>query len=151
VVDAPVHGVDVAPTMLAAFGIRSSQARDGLDLAPLWRGVELPPRDLFAEADQDNRHPERVDLKHMVRRGAHKLVFDRAAASAELYDLARDPLERADRAREQAELTRELALALRAHAAAAVEPERIPEPSAEERERLEALGYGGGGDEADGD
>src|SRR6185503_6671688 len=149
VIDTPVHGVDVTPTLLGAMGIDSDAEHDGLDLGVLWRGGKLEERALFAEADQDTRRSghEQFDTKQMVRRGDAKLIQDRAGAHAELYDLAADPLEAHDLFAERAALARELAAELRRFRSGAVAPEKIAPPSAEDRARLEALGYGGDGDE----
>lgn len=147
VVDTPVHGVDVTPTLLALMGIRSRQERDGLDLSPTWSGGALAERALFGEADQDNRSAEQVDTKQMVRRGADKLVLDRTRQRFELYDLARDPGEQRDLFAEQRERAGELARELQAFLAQARESERIPPPSEEDQRRLDAMGYGGAGRE----
>ncbi len=143
VIDTPVHGVDVTPTLLALMGIRSRQARDGLDLSPTWRGGALPERALFGEADQDNRTVERVDTKQMVRRGKDKLVLDRVEQRFELFDLGQDPLEQHDLFAEQRERAGALALELRTFLAQARESDRIPPPSEEDQRKLDAMGYGG--------
>ena len=143
VVDVPVHGVDVTPTMLAVMGIVPGAQRDGIDLSPAWQGGALPERVLFAEADQDSRLAERtVDTKQMARRGKDKLIVDQRTRF-EFYDLALDPGEREDRIRLEPDRARELVRELQAFLAAAVVPEQIPPPSEEEQRRLDALGYGG--------
>jgi arylsulfatase A-like enzyme len=146
VIDTPVHGVDVVPTMLACMGIPVGTARDGLDLSVLWRGGSLPERALFAEADHTNQvEGEHVlDVKHMIRRGARKLHFDRHARSAQLFDLERDPRESTDLAAGEPEATRALLAELERFRAGAVVPESIPRPSLEERRLLDELGYAGG-------
>jgi arylsulfatase A-like enzyme len=143
VVTTPVHGVDVAPTILGAMGLAASVPHDGLDLAPLWSGGALPERLFFAEADHNNRIEGEfvVDIKKMVRRGSTKLLFDTHSGRAELYDLATDPGERTDVAPERPELVRELQGALERFRAGAIEGEGVAPPSDEELRRLQALGY----------
>ena len=149
VIETPVHGVDVAPTLLGALGIESRARRDGLDLGPLWRGGTLPVRALFGEADQDmHAAPEaQFDTKRMVRRGNDKLIQDRVTQRAELFDLAQDPLEQHDLAAERAVLARELGAELTRFLSGSVQPEKIAPPTPEDQARLDALGYGGGTDE----
>jgi arylsulfatase A-like enzyme len=143
VVESPVHGVDVTPTMLAVMGIETRARHDGVDLSPAWRGGALPERPLFAEADQDSRLAERtVDTKQMVRRGMEKLIVEHRKRF-EFYDLGKDPHEREDRIRTDGARARVLAEELAAFLATAVTPESIPPPSAEEQRVLDAMGYGG--------
>jgi arylsulfatase A-like enzyme len=148
VLDDPVHGVDVTPTMLGCLGIDARTPRDGLDLGALWRGGTLPERALFGEADQDTRRAghEQFDVKRMVRRGNDKLIHDRLARRAELFDLARDPGELFDLSSERAQRARELAAELERFLAGAIASDRVAPPSPEERAQLDALGYGGAGD-----
>ncbi len=145
--DDPVHGVDLAPTLLACMGLASSAARDGLDLSVSWQGGRLPERALFAEADHTNLvdGEHLLDIQHMIRRGARKLHFDRHARSSRLFDLERDPGESQDLAAEQPETARALLAELERFAAGAIVPESVPRPTQEEQRLLEELGYGGGG------
>src|SRR5262245_2708066 len=148
VIDTPAHGVDVTPTLLGSMGLDARTPRDGLDLGVLWRGGTLPARALFGEADQDTRLAghEQFDTKRMVRRGNDKLIQDRVAQRAELFDLASDPGERHDLSSERVDRARELGAELERFLAGSIASERVAPPSAEERARLEQLGYGGGGD-----
>jgi arylsulfatase A-like enzyme len=143
VVSAPVHGVDVTPTILAVLGIASRTPRDGLDLTPAWSGGTLPERLLFGEADHNNRVEDEwvYDIKKMVRQGHAKLLLDRLTGRLELYDLERDRGEQDDVADERPELVGALKAELERFLAGAVEGEAIPPPTEEERRRLEALGY----------
>jgi arylsulfatase A-like enzyme len=143
VITKPVHGVDVAPTLLGLMGVESSVPRDGLDLSPLWQGSSLPERLFFAEADHNNRvEGEQVyDIKKMVRQGSHKLLKDTHTGRAELYDLGLDALEQRDISGDDPERVRALEQALERFRAGAIEGEAIPPPSEEEQRRLEALGY----------
>ena len=151
VLDAPVNLVDLVPTMLACMDLSASSVHDGLDLSGLWRGGRLPERPFFAEADHTNivDGVHRLDIQHMIRRGAHKLHFDRHARAARLFDLGRDPLESRDLAAEQPAAAQALLSELEGFRAGAVEPESIPRPTAEEQSLLDQLGYGGGGGDAD--
>jgi arylsulfatase A-like enzyme len=49
VIDEPVMLLDVAPTILAGCGIGVPKQFQGLDLAPLWQGGQLPKRLILAE------------------------------------------------------------------------------------------------------
>ncbi len=149
VLDTPVHGVDVTPTLLGALGIVSRARHDGLDFSGLWRGGTLPERALFGEANQDTRQAghERFDTKHMLRRGSDKLIHDRAARRTELFDLAQDPREQHDLFAARAERAQELGAELQRFLAGAIPSEPVPAPSTEEQAQLDALGYGGSGDE----
>ena len=149
VVDQPVHAIDVAPTLLAALGVRSAARRDGLDLAPAWRGDTLPTRAFFGEADHNNPvGNEKVhDIKKMIRRGSEKLLLDTFTLRTELYDLAQDPGERSDLLAQRAARAAELRAELERYLAGAIEAESIAAPSAEDQGLLDALGYGGGEEE----
>jgi arylsulfatase A-like enzyme len=152
VIDTAVHGVDVTPTILALMGIPSSVPRDGLDLSALWKGGTLPERLLFAEADHNNKIDGKltVDTLCAVRRGFDKLHFNRYSQQQELYDLAQDPFEQRDLRAQQPELSDQLRRELESFEAGAVAGEAIPAPTAEEQQKLDALGYGGGDDEGAG-
>ncbi len=150
VIDAPVSLIDLAPTILALCGIEPSQELDGLDISRAWRDPAGFPRDrrLFGEADHNNEVDGRsvVDIKRMVRRGNEKLVLDRHTKRFELYDLARDPSEQTDLSGAQPERMKELKRELGRFMQSEVDPEMIAPPSAEDLERLEELGYAGGGE-----
>jgi arylsulfatase A-like enzyme len=141
----PVHGVDVAPTLLALMGIESDVARDGLDLTPLLEGKPLPPRLLYGEADHTNQvDGEHVlDIKRMVRDGTEKLHLDRHTGATALFDLASDPAESRDLAAERAAAAARLRAELERFDAAARPGEPIPAPTPEEQRLLDELGYGG--------
>jgi arylsulfatase A-like enzyme len=124
--------VDLAPTILAATGAPALEASDGVSLWPnLTRGEPLPERTLFAEASLYGP-PRRVAI-----RWPYKLVWNAESGERQLYQLARDPGERAaldDPERAEA-LARELAerLAPAAGAPAALDPKTL--------EALRELGY----------
>ena len=139
----PVHGIDVTPTILAAMGLASSQARDGLDLAPSWNGGTLPARLFFSEADHNNRvEGEFVyDIKKMVRQGDTKFLLDTHSLAVELYDLQQDAGERQDLAAKDPARAAALRAELERFLESAVVSEAIPPPTEEEQKKLEALGY----------
>jgi arylsulfatase A-like enzyme len=149
VLETPVHGVDIAPTLRALLGLEARAAMDGLDVSALFRGESLEARLLFAEADQNNRRPgeQEVDRLHMVRRGTAKLIEDRHDGGLELYDLAQDPRETRDLAAERPEDVRALRAELERFRGGARKGQTIAAPTAEEQERLDAMGYGGDDDE----
>jgi len=149
VVDSPVNGVDVTPTLLAALGVRSTQARDGIDLAPGWSGGTLPARTFYAEADHNNKVGGKLvgDIKKMLRRGEEKLLWDTHTGKLELYDLAKDPSEHSDLAAGEPERTAALKAELERYLAGAIQTQGIAPPTEEEQRALDAMGYGGGGDE----
>jgi arylsulfatase A-like enzyme len=108
---------DLAPTFLALAGVASPTAAfDGIDLsAHLLRAEPLPPRPLFW----------RIRGSRAVRAGDWKLIAPRGAA-AELYNLAADPGETADRAAHEPTRVRDLQAALTAweREVAAAAPQR---------------------------
>ncbi len=146
VVEDPVSSIDVAPTILDALGLRVPEGFEGRSLLPRLAGGEpLPARPVFSQIRRFNR-------KWAVRTGAHKLVYTADTGTNafgvpvepgfELYDLAADPGERVDvfEASPDAEA---LERALRSFmASASKRPVPAAEPlSAQERQRLRALGY----------
>ncbi len=142
-VSTPVHGVDVTPTLLARMGIRSRQARDGIDLTPAWSGGVLPERSFFAEADHNNVISGEVvsDIKKMVRNGPTKLLFDVQSRALELYDLAQDPRELRDLSLERPARAAALRAELETFLEGAVEAESVAPPNEEELRTLQGLGY----------
>lgn len=138
VVDDPVSIVDIAPTILGLVGARFDGA-DGHDLAGLMRGDgRSPGRELFSEADHNNAEP---DMLQMIRVDGDKLVYDRLAQRARLFDLRLDPGEAQDLAETRPDRAVELLERLHRFRAGAVHPEEIAPLGEEELERLRALGY----------
>jgi len=148
----PVSLLDVAPTILAGYGIAPPAAFQGADLAPLARGERRPRRFdyVYAELDLDGR--SREALRHHDR----KLIRNRRPPNGpgefELYDLAADPHEKNDLAPARppvlAELRRNLASVSAQVLAQAAASERVP-LAALDRETLDALralGYIGAGE-----
>jgi arylsulfatase A-like enzyme len=147
----PVQQIDLVPTLLRFAGVARPDGLPGRDLAPLWLGTgpeqALPPL-LFSE--------ERFAVvdKYAARAGALKLILNndgpelwRAGAHLELYDLVRDPRERANLAgsrpvtvaflSQELERFRELQAALAKRGGGGAALTLTPE----EQDQLRALGY----------
>lgn len=104
--DFPAAHVDVAPTLLAAAGVKPGTGFDGVNLLPVWRGTARPPtRTLFFQCHR-GLQPRRFQNFAAVS-GRHKLVgypdafgkADFAVASPpplRLYDVVADPGEKED-------------------------------------------------------
>jgi len=98
VVDSPVHVVDMYPTLAGLAGATSAGAKplDGLDVWPAIAGASPSPRSEVVYAIE----PFRAAL----RQGDWKLVWQVTLPSkVELYNLARDPEERLEVARDHPE------------------------------------------------
>ena len=101
VIDEPVQCIDIMPTLLELAGAPAPLGMQGQSLLPLIEGEKWTPKPLFfasssggytADADEYQR---RI---HAVRTARWKLIDNVWEGSRELYDLAADPLERADAA-----------------------------------------------------
>jgi arylsulfatase A-like enzyme len=141
-----VQQIDLMPTILGLAGLPPPRALPGRDLSVAWigsSGPETPAPVLFSE--------ERFAVvdKVAARAGDLKLIFNndgpalwRAKSHLELYDLARDPLERKNLAASRpiavAFLERRLEAFRKAQAGGASQSVAL---SADEREQLRALGY----------
>ncbi len=111
-----VSTIDIAPTVLAAAGVKSGSRLPGLNLlgAASGRGP-LPRKSVFGEIFEhtavDLQKPE-LNLTHRwVREGRWKLIAPEAGAK-ELYDLTADPREEHDLARENPKVVSRLLAAL---------------------------------------
>jgi arylsulfatase A-like enzyme len=138
----PATHADLTPTIRALFGLAARDA-DGIDLGPWLRGEAAPTgRALVAEiAPQRMLDEDRPPRLVAVRTPEAKLIRDLDADRVELYDLVADPGERRDVAAAQPERVAALAPALDAYVAQARAVAEQVELSAEEVERLRALGY----------
>jgi arylsulfatase A-like enzyme len=146
----PASLVDVAPTLLAAAGLRAPGGTSGRALLELARDPEraLDERALFAHrvrGASDEALGARRPLWAVVD-GPWKLLHDEEQASLALYDVASDPRETNDLAGEHPDVVLRLRERLAAfrqsavlRAGAGVEVLLDPELLQE----LEALGYAG--------
>jgi tetratricopeptide (TPR) repeat protein len=142
-VAAPVRIVDVMPTVLDLLAVPAPPAVQGRSLSPLGRGETLDLVSL-SETWYPRFHYGWSELTS-IRDGRYKLI---RAPRRELYDLERDPGERTDLAgREPARAdAMERALLENRQRVTRSGAERAPQPvDPEVSERLEALGYVGGG------
>jgi hypothetical protein len=95
-----VQTIDLLPTVLSALGVPRPARVRGRDLGPLLRGT-AGAEDLglaFAETDD----------YALVARGPDRLICARRVAACALYDVSRDPGERADTGQARPEVMREL-------------------------------------------
>jgi choline-sulfatase len=136
---APVRLVDLAPTLLDLAGLPALPDTDGVSLAPLLAGRPLPPEPAFVESQQPWTTYGWSPLA-AVRHGGWKYV---RAPRPELYDLARDPGEEADRSRSEPSRRAVLESLLdRFERQSAARAARADDPAV--MESLRALGYVGG-------
>lgn len=103
-VPTPVELVDLAPTLLGLVGAPIPASMRGDDLRPLLQGAELDPGPAFAS----------VGTSHMVVSWPYKLILDLRFGTVQLFDLARDPAERASLADERPDLAGRLQAELHA-------------------------------------
>jgi predicted Zn-dependent protease len=141
VVREPVRLVDLAPTILDLLRLPAPPRVEGRSLAPLLAGAgadaAAPPAYFETLAGQEAKGW--APLRGLVD-GDRKFI---ELPEPELYDLARDPAERRNLAGAERREAQRLAAALRellaaAPAAAAAPPRQV---TAEDRQRLQALGY----------
>lgn len=86
----PVSHLDILPTILEMTGIAMPQDLDGTSLAPSIIGHKAPQdKPVFS---QYSGNPTVGDLRRAVIQGQYKYIYD-PRTTAELYDLANDPLE----------------------------------------------------------
>jgi len=100
-IDAPVASIDLAPTLLEAAGAAfpAGQRVDGVSLLPALLGkAQVPARPLFWHFPCYIGKGEPMSL---LRLGELKLIHKFAGPTFELYDLAKDPSESRDLAKEQ--------------------------------------------------
>jgi arylsulfatase A-like enzyme len=128
--DLTARGIDVAPTILSALGMKAPVAWGGRDL--MASGAPPPGSDLTL-ASRDVTDPNVVVA---LRTPEWKLIDGR------LYDLGRDPGERLDVAAAEPGRARELAERRSAIVESRPRPtRRVARADDELRERLRALGY----------
>ncbi|MBI4603943.1 MAG: sulfatase-like hydrolase/transferase [Planctomycetes bacterium] len=132
--DAPVVLTDLVPTLLEAAGLDPAKAAgplDGASLLRLLEGGELAPRTLFWHFPNYTNQGGRP--AGAARDGRWKLVESYEEGRAELYDLARDPSEGKDLAREEPGRAAELRAKLAAWRRRIGAQECAPNPELDER------------------
>ena len=150
-----VEAIDIMPTLLTLSGLPVPQEAQGASLVPLMSGAPWTRRPAIsqkAETDDGNDCPPPHETESFaITADGWKLIENvkRApgAPEFELYDAARDPLDREDAAAAHPEVVARLAAALASWKAKA-EAERLPPDSEsnktlkpEDLERLRSLGY----------
>jgi arylsulfatase A-like enzyme len=133
--------VDLVPTILGILRIPLPPQLDGLDLQPLWDGGDAAAffeRDIFGEADHGLAE---LDITRSVRRGRHKLHYNRLTEEFQLFDLVSDPREQHDVAGERKEVAQDLRATLREFSEQRTQAAPAAGLSSEERELLLSLGY----------
>jgi len=152
----PVSLVDIVPT-LADYLDEPSIAADarGRSLIPLIEGgAAADPDEFFIAGMRHNLmkyyrpwKESRGDINIALRHGRFKAIWNVEPDTLELYDLQADPGEQTNVVEQHPELAAQLRAAAQrwyeqCEPVAAGEPRRTPDPmSAEELERLRALGY----------
>ncbi len=109
--DVPVHIVDWMPTLCTLTGCSPQRdlGWDGSNVWPAIRGDQVPakPRSFYWKTPNSAA----------VRRGDWKLIVNKKGRAAQLYNVASDPDETTDLAREQPERVSELQALLKEYAA----------------------------------
>lgn len=107
--------MDMFPTLTEAAGVRINHAIDGVSILQTLVGHNQPAieRDLFWMRREGGSKYQGQDY-YAVRRGPWKLVHNSPFEPLQLFNLAEDPLEQRDVAREQIKIFQDLAQALRA-------------------------------------
>lgn len=137
-IDAPVSGLDLAPTLLTACGATSPEGMrlDGIDLLPILTGAGNVPEQLSAIRQRLAERPLfwRTGPSDAIRVGSWKLI--RSGQSIWLFDLATDPGEGTNLLQREPEQTAHLCGLLDAWDATLSDPDW----GAGEIERVEILG-----------
>lgn len=137
-VGAPVQHIDLVPTILDAVGAARPPGLRGRSLVPLLSGAAIPEQGIYAEALYSRFHFAWSELYALTD---SRYRFIRAPRD-ELYDIQEDPAERSNVAPARDSTRVAMRQALEKLMAGA----KIDEPgqaTAEDRERLKALGYVG--------
>lgn len=147
-VAASVGLVDVAPTILDLVGLPALAGTDGRSLVPLLEGATAPRPDYEMESFFPRYAYGWAPLRALVR-GPLKYV---EAPRPELYDVRADPAESLNLLASRSKESRPLANALR-EMTSGDHPQQLPyDPDlAEQKKRLEALGYVSGSEARGGD
>lgn len=115
VVDTPLHGYDLFPTLCALTGIPAPTDRelDGVDFSPLLNGHSFTrSKPLFwAFHTRPGDNPEGYSFA--IRDGDWKLITDQTLSKTLLYNLRKDPYEVRELSKAEPEKVRELLLQVR--------------------------------------
>lgn len=140
-VTSPVQHIDIAPTILDLVGAPKEKSLEGRSLKPLLTGVSpLPDTGIYAEALYARYHFGWSEL-YSLTDSRYRLI---RAPRDELYDLQNDPLEAASIAGDRPQVRQAMRAAIDRLMASA----SIAAPAAvsdEDKQKLAALGYVGGG------
>jgi arylsulfatase A-like enzyme/Flp pilus assembly protein TadD len=140
-VAAPVQHIDLAPTILDLAGVQKPADLRGRSLRPLLEGTgTLPDTGIYSEALYSRYHFGWSEL-YALTDARYRLI---RAPRDELFDLQRDPNESASIAAERPQVRQ----AMRSALEGLIAQSTIDAPSAvtdEDKQRLAALGYVGGG------
>ena len=110
-IDVPRSHLDLAPTVLELLDVKPDPAFRGQSLVPEIRGTATPePRDVVVDLARTSDNDRRRGLV----RGRHKLLAFGDDATFQLYDLASDPGEMVDLAKQHADKLEEMKDAYRA-------------------------------------
>ena len=106
--------MDLFPTICEAAGVPIPHPIDGQSLLAILQGKEdrLPDRDLFFHRREGGQRYSGLTTQ-AIRRGPWKLLQNSPFAPLELYNLAQDPLEAMNLAKQEPRIYRELNAALR--------------------------------------
>ena len=133
--------VDVAPTILELLGLPGLPDPDGASVVPLMRGEDLRPRDYELESFYPAHAYGWTPPRGLVR-GEDKFIL---LPRTELYKLSADPAEKTNLATARPKRASDLEDALSALIEDDEAGPSIDDPElAEQRRRLESLGYVGG-------
>jgi uncharacterized sulfatase len=106
-----VSSIDIAPTLLAAAGLKPDPRMTGLNLLDVAAG-KASREALFGEVLEhttvDVNDPSKNLMYRWVRKGDWKLIVPAKGEAVELYDVAHDPDEKAERSKEEAGRVAEL-------------------------------------------
>jgi arylsulfatase A-like enzyme len=98
-VTTPVSLLDLAPTLLEIAGVSALPEAEGRSLTSALRGQALDERPIYSEAIYRAPH----ELK-ALRAGGFKLIYNEDDGSAQLFDLAADPVEQIDTSAEAGQI-----------------------------------------------
>jgi len=97
VVHAPVSLADIVPTVTDVLGVPGVPGAEGRSLKPMLLGEAPVAQPVFSMAMERQSRFKPIRAGHYaVIEGQHKLVLDRAAGQARLYDVLADPHELRD-------------------------------------------------------